>query len=188
MADLGLQVLYAGQAGIGMVSMDGGRVHGVVYENITMAQTAIPISMYIGARQGRHPRPFHVGSISGITVRNVKDSDCFSDRHGPASWAATLDGQPADPRFNVTRDHAVGPGIHLENVDLSACYRGGGNASERTREPDHAKGEAYGNFDISWDRNPRISQLRAASHALCDMLLPRAHADRAPIGAWNPLL
>ena len=138
-----VNVIYAGQSGIGMVSMDGGHIHGVIYEDIMMVQAAIPISMYIGARQARHPRPFRVGSISGITIRNTTASDCYSDRHGPASWAATLDGQPADPRYNVTSNHPVGPGIRLDNVDLSACFRGGGNASERSLEPDHAKGEAY---------------------------------------------
>lgn len=122
--------------------MDGAHIHNATYRDITMRRTAIPISIYVGARQ-RRPEPRRVGSITRVTLVNITAVDCYSDRHGPANWAATIDGQPPNAKYNVTTVVNAGPGIVLTDVDLSRCSRGGGNASLVGVEPNHTAGEAY---------------------------------------------
>ena len=93
-----IECIYAGQAGIGMSTMDGAHIRNATYRDIRMRRTAIPISMYIGARQKR-PEPRRVGGIGNVAIINVTATDCFSDRHGPVNWAATLDGKRAHTHY-----------------------------------------------------------------------------------------
>lgn len=137
-----IECVYSGQAGIGMATMDGAHIHNITYKDISMRRTAIPISMYVGARQHR-PEPRRIGSITDVVISNLTAADCFSDRHGPVNWAATLDGQPVDPAYNATSVHTVGPRIIFRDIDLSNCSRGGGTASMRGNEPNHTAGEGY---------------------------------------------
>ena len=45
----------------------------------------------------------------------------------------------------------------------------------------------HGNFDIVFDRFPRVSQLHFTLHT-CAVRLLGAHVDRVLIGAWNLML
>ena len=123
-----IEVTSAGQAGIGVVTMDGAHVHHISYSRISMARTATPLFMYVGARQ-RRPPPKRIGSISHVDVSDVTAFDCYSDRHGPASFPLTMDGQPADIAWNATMVYPVGPSIRLQDFDLSRCSRGNGEGA-----------------------------------------------------------
>lgn len=123
----------AGKAGIGIVTMDGANIRNVTYRNITLSNTVTPVHMYIGARQRAPVRK--VGSISGIRLVDVVATHCAGGR---GNWAATLDGQPADPGANVSVIHPIGPDITLTNVDLSNCSQGGHPSSDAMIEPPHS--------------------------------------------------
>ena len=98
-----------------------------------MENTTTPIHVYIGARQ-RAPIK-RVGSIFDVTIEDVVAIHCKGSR---GTWAATIDGQPADVGANVSVVHPVGPDIILRNIDLSACSQGGHPSSDATLEPPHS--------------------------------------------------
>lgn len=129
-----IQVTSAGKAGIGIASMDGAHVHDVTYRNISMSGTVTPIFMYIGARS-RHPPPMNVGAITNISLVDVTAVECKGQR---GTWAATLDGQDVNATANVSQTFPVGPGITLNNVDLSQCFQGTGTSADDSREPPHS--------------------------------------------------
>jgi len=128
-----LTLTAAGKAGIGLVSMDGSRIHDVAYADIVMSNVVTPLFVFIGARL-RRPLPARVGAIYNIHMRNITATTCVGGR-GP--WAATLDGQPVDRVANVSTAFAVGPNITLADVDLSACYHGGGTPRDANNNPPH---------------------------------------------------
>ena len=136
-----ITVNSAGDAGIGIATMDGSNVHNVVYSNIVMDGVASPFQFYIGARLLRPPLPAAtVGSISNIAAINITATNMF-DIYKARNWTATLDGQPQDPEHNVSRDFLVGPNITFTNMQL--IYRGGGLESDVAFDPQHIYDKWY---------------------------------------------
>jgi len=93
-----------------------------------------------------------VGSLGNNSCRSRQRRSAYEptavrahpDHLRGAGWDRHLDdGQRRDAQYNITSATAVGPGIVLQDVDLSWCLRGGGNASLLTREVNHAAMEAY---------------------------------------------
>lgn len=62
-------------------------------------------------------------STPDIWVENVTATSMLNT-FKMRNWTATLDGQPADPRHNVSDTHVVGPNLTFRNVNLT--YKGGG--------------------------------------------------------------
>lgn len=138
-----ITVSQAGKAGIGIVSMDGSYIHNVTYRNIAMEGTTTPLHIYIAGRFGKLKQlPVkQVGRIWDIHFRNVSAKHCKA-RSKKTNYAATIDGQPADPGADVSVAHLVGPDITFTNVDLSQCSQGGHTTSDASREPPH-KADTY---------------------------------------------
>eukprot|EP00746_Dinoflagellata_sp_MGD_P132493 gnl/MRDRNA2_/MRDRNA2_66205_c0_seq1.p1 gnl/MRDRNA2_/MRDRNA2_66205_c0~~gnl/MRDRNA2_/MRDRNA2_66205_c0_seq1.p1 ORF type:complete len:561 (+),score=78.39 gnl/MRDRNA2_/MRDRNA2_66205_c0_seq1:48-1685(+) len=133
-----LTVTSAGKAGIGILSMDGSRIHSVTYRNIVMKSIATPFYFFIGARMNRpggiqdHPP----GSISNIRLENISCTDIQGNEGKQVgNWTGTLDGQPLDVTYNVTSVHPIGPNISFKDVSL--VYKGGGLSHDVEIEPPH---------------------------------------------------
>ncbi len=102
----GVDITGAGKSGLGMVSIDGGRISDVDYADISMTGVAGPILEKIGRRL-RCPGPPGVGSISGISYRNITASST-------GAYSPTLWGEPGHPITGVSFEnvHIRVPGGH----------------------------------------------------------------------------
>ncbi|RCG25940.1 carbohydrate-binding protein [Sphaerisporangium album] len=122
-----ITVLGAGKAGIGIVTMDGAVIEDVHYDHVTLTKTTSPIFMKIGERR-RCPGSPPAGRIRNITISNVTGTNLtapvVTGTVGASDYSSTLTGTPAVD---------IGPGITLDNVDLTVP--GGHPASEATRVP-----------------------------------------------------
>jgi hypothetical protein len=152
-----ITIKAAGDAGIGIVTMDGSNVHHISYRDITMSNVTSPFQFYIGTRLARPPsscgakrstsgtaagsisaggksrcRP---GSIRDIVVERVVARDMYNRCHGGRNWTATVDGQDRDPAHGATAPQPVGPNLTFTNVTLT--FRGGGAAADVARSPPH---------------------------------------------------
>lgn len=128
----------SGDAGIGIATMDGARVHHVTYDNITMTGCASPFAFYIGSRLLR-PRSTSTGpgAIHDITVSNVRATRMW-DPYKNRNWTALIDGQPHDGNasHNATGGpYPVGPNIVFQSVQLT--FKGGGAAADAALDPPH---------------------------------------------------
>ena len=118
-----LNILGAGKAGIGIVSMDGSNIRHITYSNITMTKTADPIYLKIG---DRHSCPNHppVGSISDISISDVTGTNAVSPVSSSTEFSPTIAG--ASPTHKVSN-------VRLTNVKLTV--KGGHPASDATIVP-----------------------------------------------------
>jgi hypothetical protein len=91
----------AGKSGLGMVSMDGGRISDVVYSDVTMSGVAGPLMEKVGDRRSCGGTP-EVGSISGIRYEKVRGTSV-------GTYSPTLWGMPG---------HAI-TGVTFDRVDLT---------------------------------------------------------------------
>lgn len=116
-----LVVDEADKAGIGLVTWDGGKIDGVLVENVRMRHAAVPIYIAVGSRL-RTPFQNGAGSIRHLTLRNITSTESFGPikRTGSASVISGL------------ADHPV-EGILLEHVQLTGA--GGGQAGEAALAP-----------------------------------------------------
>ncbi|GAA3804361.1 hypothetical protein GCM10022226_25300 [Sphaerisporangium flaviroseum] len=122
-----ITVLGAGKAGIGIVTMDGAIIEDIHYDHISLTKTTSPIFMKIGERK-RCPGSPPAGRIRNITISNVTGTNLtapvVTGTVGASDYSSTFTGTPAVD---------LGPGITLDNVDLTVP--GGHPASEATRVP-----------------------------------------------------
>lgn len=129
----------SGDAGIGIVTMDGSHVHDILYEDISMSNVTSPFQFTIGSRLLRPASSCHVdcepGRIFNVLARNIAATDMFSPCHGGRNWTATIDGQNFDPLHGAARAYPVGPNITLSNISLR--YRGGGLEQDVALDPAH---------------------------------------------------
>ena len=120
-------VLGAGKAGIGIVTMDGAVIEDIHYNDITLTKTTSPIFFKIGERK-RCPGSPPAGRIRNITLTDVSGTDLtapvVTGTVGASDYSSTITGTPAVD---------IGPGITLDNVDLTVP--GGHPAAEATRVP-----------------------------------------------------
>ena len=137
-----ITITGAGKAGIGMVSMDGARIHDVTFRNISMSNVVHPIFIFIGARlrgpfaQNAVANDSLVGSIYNIAIVDVVIAGVGSRRHGPLdNHTSTIEGQPPDAAFGLARTHRVGPNLTINGV--VATVSGGGAAMDVTKVPPH---------------------------------------------------
>jgi hypothetical protein len=99
-----IDISEAGKSGLGMVTMDGGRISDVSYSDITMARTAGPIMEKVGIRRRCGGTP-GIGSIEDIRYRDITDSSL-------GRFSATLWGEGGHPIRNVSFEglHVIVPG------------------------------------------------------------------------------
>eukprot|EP00040_Diaphanoeca_grandis_P016685 m.86373 g.86373 ORF g.86373 m.86373 type:complete len:521 (+) comp25961_c0_seq1:272-1834(+) len=129
----------AGDAAIGIVTMDGSHVHDVSYENIVINNVTSPFQFYIGSRLLRPETscdgPCRPGRIYNIHAINVSATALYSPSHGGRNWSSSFDGQPLDDVHGANQTFPVGPNITLTDVHLT--YRGGGLVSTVNANPLH---------------------------------------------------
>jgi polygalacturonase len=116
-----ITITGAGKSGLGMVSMDGGKISNVNYSDITMSGTASPIMIKIGTRKRCGDNP-GVGSISDIHFKNITGTDA-------GSFSPTIWGQSGHQVSNVTFDNvkltlpgghgAMGTGVPSDTGDYN---------------------------------------------------------------------
>ncbi len=92
-----ISITGAGKSGLGMVSLDGGRISDVDYSDITMSNTAGPIMEKIGRRRRCGGTP-GIGAISDIRYRNITDTS-------RGEFSPTLWGEAGHPITDVSFEH-----------------------------------------------------------------------------------
>jgi polygalacturonase len=111
-----IQITKAGKSGIGLTSQDGGKFSDINYENITMSNTAAPVTLKVGTRKRCGDKP-GVGDITNIHFKNITGTKAGG------AWSPTIWGQPGHLVTNVTFD----------NVKLT--LPGGHGAMDPTKVP-----------------------------------------------------
>jgi polygalacturonase len=116
-----ITITGAGKSGLGMVSMDGGKISNVNYSDITLSGTASPIMIKIGTRKRCGDNP-GVGSISDIHFKNITGTNA-------GSFSPTIWGQSGHQVSNVTFDNvkltlpgghgAMGTGVPSDSGDYN---------------------------------------------------------------------
>jgi polygalacturonase len=107
--------------GIKILSVDGGNIKNVVLSDLTMDSVTVPIFLRLGSRlktfqEADKGKSKETGTISGVTIRNVK----------------VKDGKQAGVMISGVPGHEVGPGILLENIEMELAGGGKGTVSETT--------------------------------------------------------
>jgi len=92
-----ITITGAGKSGLGLVSMDGGKISNINYSDITMSGTASPIMLKIGTRKRCGDNP-GVGSISDIHFKNITGTNA-------GAFSPTIWGQSGHQVSNVTFDN-----------------------------------------------------------------------------------
>jgi hypothetical protein len=133
-------IASAGDAALGIASMDGARVSDVRFSNIFARNVTSPLQFTIGSRLLRPPHscggaPCVPGRIHDVSVVNFTGFDHVGLAHGGRNWTATIDGMDRQPEHNASRPQPVGPNVLLENWSL--VYPGGGLASAVRSDPPH---------------------------------------------------
>jgi hypothetical protein len=105
---------FPSYAGLSMMSVDGGRLDGIVYSNIAMKNAGYPIFIRLGDRL-RTPENPPIGQVGDILISNI---------------TATGGGRGASLITAVPGSY-VGGGIRLEDIDITC--RGGGSIDSSYR-------------------------------------------------------
>lgn len=157
--------------------MDGAHIYNIRYQDIRMENTVSSIFLFIGGRLRRPPAGLStndslVGSIHDIMFANVHATHVAGyKKRRAANWTATIEGQPPDTGYGITREHLVGPNCSFLNVSIKSA--GGGQIDDVDIAPPHKSGSypprylgtrpAYGMFvrhatgislsdvSVSWD-------------------------------------
>jgi len=116
-----ITITGAGKSGLGMVSMDGGKISNINYSDITMSGTKSPIMLKIGTRKRCGDSP-GVGSISDIHFTNITGTNA-------GSFSPTIWGQSGHQVSNVTFNNvkltlpgghgAMSTGVPSDNGDYN---------------------------------------------------------------------
>jgi hypothetical protein len=172
-----ITITSAGKAGIGIVTMDGAQIYNIRYQDIRIENAVSAIFLFIGGRLRRPPAGLStndslVGGIHDIMIANVHATHLAGYKKGRrANWTATIEGQPPDTGYGITREHLVGPNCSFLNVTINSA--GGGQSDDVDIVPPHKSGSypprylstrpAYGMFvrrargislsdvNVSWD-------------------------------------
>jgi polygalacturonase len=93
----------AGKAGIGIVSLDGGRITDVHYSGITMNRVSSPFFLRLGGR-GSCPGTPPPGQLANITISDVTGTNLTTPApvRGAPEYASTLVGSPGARIANVS--------------------------------------------------------------------------------------
>jgi polygalacturonase len=129
-----ITITGADKSGIGIVSMDGGKITNLRYSDITISRVSSAIFIRLGNR-GRCPGNPPPGSISGITLTNITGSHLSASDQ----WTPTIAGLPGHNVSNIT----------LNRVSLT--LPGGHPTSDATVQPPEGA-----------DFNPRVFGARPA--------------------------
>eukprot|EP00039_Didymoeca_costata_P011195 m.156103 g.156103 ORF g.156103 m.156103 type:complete len:509 (+) comp15094_c1_seq10:137-1663(+) len=119
-----ISVTSAGDAGIGIVTMDGSNVYNIHYKDIVMTGITSAFQYYIGSRLLRpmdscQDNVCTPGYIRNILMENVVATKIYDSAHGGRNWSNTIDGQPKNVTFNASRTYMIGPNITFRNLSLT---------------------------------------------------------------------
>ncbi len=109
----------AGKAGISITSNDGSAIENVVYRNIRMDKTYVPIFIKVSDVARVPEGTYKRGSIRNITFEDITATDCYSYFRG-GEMPSVIWGKPDAPIEN----------IHFKNVSITAK---GGNPDTDSR-------------------------------------------------------
>lgn len=119
------EIEYAAKAGLGITCNDGSIIENVLFQNIKMSKTAIPVFIMITDRM-RCPGNRPIGTIKNITFENIEAFDSYDYIKG-RKFTSTIAGHPNQ---------------NIENVsfkDIKITYKGGGKASDKTNNVPYTK-------------------------------------------------
>jgi len=106
---------FPSYAGLSMMSVDGGRLDGIVYSNITMKNAGYPIFIRLGDRL-RTPEQPPIGQVRNILISNI------TAKGGIGLGSSLITAVPGS---------YVGGGIRLQDIDI--ICRGGGSIDSSYR-------------------------------------------------------